>query len=271
MKSKILEPFENIDYSAMKELYDESIFYEVDYRAYRAEIPFYNFVCEHFLRDGAYCELGAGTGRLLLNINTKNAPLHAVEPAASMRERLLLDADALGIEHSRITLEGTKAHDFVGAENEMDVIAFPFNGILHVHTHKELREVFRHVRSKLEGGVFAIDMTMPSYEAMALGVVDWGRVDDRVHPDNGKRIVTCDRTEYDAKTHVLKTLYRFIFEPNPERTGVELFIEQRMWTYPEILKALDDEGFKIEHSFGDVDLKPFEVKSPRLMLVASKA
>jgi hypothetical protein len=260
---ELLEPFEGAHY-ARGPLYDFPEWYEVDYARYLAEERFYRFAIERAVGDGAYVELGAGTGRLLLRFAADGVRCHAVEPSGPMLDWLHGEAARRGL---RVTSENRAAEHAEGPGGAVDLVAFPFNGLLHIHTHEALGEVFGRARGMLStGGALAVDITCPSWEAMSMARVAWGRVDERTHPVDGTRILTCDRTSYDAARRVLKTDYRFV--PEDERRGYELYIEQRMWTFPELAHALWRAGFEIESAFGDVDLRPFKAGSPRMLVIA---
>jgi hypothetical protein len=99
---------------------------------------------------------------------------------------------------------------------------------------------------------------------MAMGVVPWGRVDERAHPATGRRVSTCDTATFDSASRVLRTTFRYVIEG--EREGAEITLEQFMWTFPEILSAAKDAGFEVEHIYGDVDFAPFHEGMPRLLL-----
>ncbi len=253
-------------------LYDAPFWYDLDYQGYKAEEAFYRLlVTQHVDKGGAYVELGAGTGRLLLAYAKAGTRCHAVEPAGPMLFRLYEHAEAGGLPEGLVTGEQRGAATFEGPDDvPAQVITFPFNGLLHVHGHAALLEVFARVRDKLDDqGRFGLDMTSPAWEEMAAGGRAWGRLDERVHPGSGQRIHTCDRCRYDEYTRLMHTDFRFL-EDGADR-GVTLGITQYMWTYQEVVHLLHRAGFSIDMVFGDVDFSPLYEKSPRLLLSAAKA
>ena len=264
----LFAPFRGVHYRSAS-LYEDAEWYDVDYVAYVGEQPFYQLLVDRYVRPGtAYVELGAGTGRLSIPFALQGVRVHGVEPAAGMRERLVQRACALPDDAGLHTVEGACADAFWGPDDApVRLIAFPFNGLLHIHSHEELHRVFTHCKHRLDdGGRLALDITSPSWDAMARLQLPWGRVEERVHPETGATVLTCDRSDYDDDTRVLKTFYRFV-EPG-ESEGVEVFIEQFMWTYQEVLHGLEQAGFLLEMVFGDVDLSPWVEKSPRLLVSA---
>ena len=251
-------------------IYDAPEWYDVDYAAYQGEISFYRFLLGRFLpADGVVVELGAGTGRLALEFAGDGHQVHAVEPSAAMRARLVKKRDEKQLQQ-KIDVEAAVAKDFRGPPKSPPLVIFPFNGVLHLSSRAELIASFRHVRARLNGaGRFAIDMTGPYWESMLLGSVPWGRVDARVHPVTGRPVHTCDRSTYDSATRTMRVDIRYLHDDEAE--GVEVALTQRMWTYPEVLAALEETGFSIELLFGDVDLSPFDDGAARMLVCVQSA
>ncbi len=253
-------------------LYDAPDWYDVDYAGYKAEEPFYKLLATRFVpREGAFVELGAGTGRLLLAIAQEGTRCHGVEPSAAMLRRLDEKiANNAVLPGGWVTTEHAHGQDFEGPDDAVPyVIAFPFNGLLHVHAHDAFDEILANVRQQLhDDGVFALDITTPAWEEMGLGGRAWGRIDERVHPTTGENVITCDRCVYDEATRVMHTTYRFLVEGESE--GVALSIGQFMWTYQEVIWRVEQAGFAIDMVFGDVDFAPLVEKSPRLLLAARR-
>lgn len=250
-------------------LYDDPSSYDLDYAGYSAELPFYRMLAREHVKDGVYVELGAGTGRLALPLAREGFRVHAVEPSTAMRRRLRekLRREGQGV-RERVTVGDERADDFrLPRDARARLIALPFNAVLHVETREALLRSFAHARALVDDdGCFALDMTGPSWMVMSVGGLGWGRCDERTDPTTGARVLTCDETRYDRERRVLVSTFRFLEEGR--RSGVELTLEQRMWTWQEVLHALEESGFVVERAFGDVDFAPFCEKSPRLLVAA---
>lgn len=252
------------------DIYDAADWYDVDYAAYRAELTFYRLLLGRHARGRAVVEVGAGTGRLTLPLHASGFFIHAVEPAAAMRQLLQQKLRDAHIGEDGVTVEDALADTFVGPDAPVGLVIFAFNGLLHLRTRAELAAAFRHIHGRLAGdGVIALDVTPPYWETLLRGQVGWGRVDERVHPRSGRRFLTCDRSRYEAasRTAVIDIRYAYL---EGDEDGVEITLRQTMWTTPEILQALDDEGFVVDASFGDVDLAGFDEGSPRLLVSARR-
>lgn len=263
------------------DIYDAPEWYDVDYAGYRGEESFYRLVLQTHAKPmaidarGVVVELGAGTGRLTLKFAADGWRIHGVEPAAPMRA--LLDAKRAKVERTApfagaLTLEDATAATFSAppfAGARVDVVMFPFNGLLHVRTRDEMLASFAHVRDALaRDGRFALDCTGPYWDAMLYGPMPWGRADVRVHPDDGKTVLTCDRSSYDPATRQMRIDIRYLKEG--ERAGTEIALFQTMWTWQQVLGALDESGFAVDMLYGDVDMAPFDEGSPRLLVCARK-
>ena len=253
------------------DIYAVPDWYDVDYAAYRGEVAFYRRVLERHAGRGTVVELGAGTGRLAVPFAQEGHRLHAVEPADAMRATLRAKRDAAGLSEHLLVIEAASAHDFVGPRDDVAVVYFAFNGLLHLTSAEALHDAFRHVHARLaSGGVFALDITGPYWESMLRGAAPWGRVDERVHPRNGRHFLTCDRSRYESDSRTMAIDIRYAWLDDLHAPGVQTRLRQHMWTYPEILAALTGSGFHLEERFGDVDLSPFDAGSPRLLVTARR-
>jgi SAM-dependent methyltransferase len=252
------------------DIYDAPDWYDVDYAGYRGEEAFYRLVLAQTVKEGGVVvELGVGTGRLALRFAHEGFVIHGVEPAAPMRALLAEKRAKAGVPEERLTLEDGTALTFRGPRARVDVVTFPFNGLLHVRTRDEMIASFRHVHDVLAPqGRFALDCTGPYWDAMLYGPTPWGRSDERVHPASGKTVLTCDRSTYEPATRTMRIDIRYLVEG--EREGAEIELHQTMWTWQQVLSALDEAGFAIDLLFGDVDMSPFDEGSSRMLVSCRK-
>lgn len=253
-------------------IYDAPEWYDVDYAGYRGEEAFYRLVLQKHADatpdgTGLVVELGAGTGRLALKFAAEGYRIYGVEPAREMRDLLEKKRAKAGV---GLTVVDGLAHTFAPpGKARVDVVMFPFNGLLHVRTRDEMLAGFRHVHDVLDNdGRFALDCTGPYWDAICYGPIPWGRADSRVHHENGRTVLTCDRSSYDPATRQMRIDIRYLLEG--EKSGVEIALLQTMWTWQQVLGALGQAGFDIDMLYGDVDMAPFDEGSPRLLVSARK-
>ena len=122
-----------------------------------------------------FVELGAGSERLLQDLLRAKIKCHAVEPnihAQKLAQEMAHKLSAVEVFSS----ECAKAHDFVGPpKDSVGFIAFPFNGLLHIHTLAELNEALQHVFQRLPpGGLFACDIMAPAWGGDGSGACRMG-------------------------------------------------------------------------------------------------
>ncbi len=248
-------------------IYDAAEWYDVDYAGYIAEVPFYTRLCERVVgADDLVVEIGAGTGRLTLPLARTGRTLHAVEPASGMRTRLL--AKLAKHPDYRVSVEDALASTFVPPRRPQLVI-FPFNGLLHLDNRTDLAASLTHIHDLLvDDGVYAFDMTGPYWETMRQGRMPWGRVDERVHPTTGQKFYTCDRSTYDDDRRMMHIDIRYALVG--DSVIHQTLLTQHMWTTTEMLGAVEEAGFAIDHAAGDVDDSVYTDGSSRLMVAARK-
>ena len=268
-----------------KKIYDAPDWYDVDYAGYRGDVAFYHRIFAEVSskktlsfhagddedredRADRVVELGAGTGRLTLELLRSGARVHAVEPSAMMRAVLQEKIAAHGFAHA-CDVEDSDAGAFAGPLMAPSLVLFSFNGLLHLRTRSALHEAFQRIYQKLAyGGVFAFDVTSPYWESMRRGSTPWGRVDERVHPHTGAKLLTCDRSAYNAETRTMHIFIRYV--DVVANQGIEFILEQRMWTWQEIFDAVVQNGFTPGPLYGDVNFARFQESSPRMLMVAQK-
>jgi SAM-dependent methyltransferase len=242
-------------------IYDACGWYDVDYAGYAGDVAFYREV----LRDARHVtEMGAGSGRLTTWLANADhiARWTAVEPAPLMRDVLLRRTGSLP---AVLVADGTAATTQV--ERPQDAVMFSFNGMLHVEDNTQLMSSLANMVSLLRpGGLFAFDITGPYWDAMLDDGLPWGRTDERVHPVHGERFITADRFLYDHDRRMMTIDIRYVC--GAER--VEVRLTQRMWTYEEVLSSLHAVGLVPQQLWGDVDGRPWQPGSPRLLCSATR-
>jgi hypothetical protein len=103
---------------------------------------------------------------------------------------------------------------------------------------------------------------------MRQGRMPWGRVDERVHPTTGQKFYTCDRSTYDDDRRMMHIDIRYALVG--DSVIHQTLLTQHMWTTTEMLGAVEEAGFAIDHAAGDVDDSVYTDGSSRLMVAARK-
>jgi SAM-dependent methyltransferase len=255
-------------------IYECPAWYDIDYAGYAGDVVFY----QQALADAMHVvELGAGTGRLTESLAYVAAPTRqprslftAVEPSAPMRavlqRRALAHPQLVVVDATAATFTANPDADTnTDISQRADAVVFAFNGLLHLHDQATLQASLAHIRQQVRtGGRFCFDVTGPYWDAMVAGGLGWGRVDERIHPVSGVRFYTADRFVYHSSSREMIIDVRFVC--GDERTQLKL--TQFMWTYEEILSAVESSGFSMQMMWGDVDGRPWSRGSSRLLCVA---
>lgn len=147
-------------------IYDDALLYDMQYEAYRDDLPFYLRVAAD--QGGPVLELGAGTGRITEALAAAGHEVVAVDASAAMlaraRERL-----ASPIAAGQVTLMQADMRD-LALDRRFALVAAPFNTLMHAYTLADQDRTLATVRAHLEpGGAFAFDVYLPRLGA--LGVV----------------------------------------------------------------------------------------------------
>lgn len=227
--------------------------------------------------DGPICEVGAGTGRVLLPVARAVAhangarPVLGVEPSAHMRARLVarIDAarDALG--------DGVAAADgtFTAIpcpDGSQALVYTAFRSFQHVLDVDEQLAGLAEIRRVLRpGGVVALDFFDPDYgllcdlEPTLQLVTDLG---------GGREVERWEARRLDRLRQCVEVTYRWV-----ERgaTGDVVRDERATYvvryTFPwELVHLLARAGFALEHLYGDYDRSPVGA-APRELIVIARA
>ncbi len=140
-----------MDYTPFADLYDRQ------YALYRDDLHFYAGLARG---AGSVLELGAGSGRVTLELARTGARVTGLEPSGGMLDRARARLVGAGVE-ARLIQGDMRDFDL---EEHFDLIVAPFNALMHLYTARDqvatLRNVRRHLRP---GGSFAFDVYVPSF------------------------------------------------------------------------------------------------------------
>jgi SAM-dependent methyltransferase len=181
--------------------------------------------------DGEVLELGAGTGRVTLNLARAGCRVVAVERDPNMcsllKEKLRYEPDEVRRRVNVIVADATT----LALPRTFSLAMCVYNGIAHQTTPSDLSAFLERTEAHLtNGGVFAFDTRLPNPQLMAgaSGYVPWFR-----HPKYGDVCRAEETTHYDTSTQVLEitmTITAVESEREPERTRLEMrMCSQEQW------------------------------------------
>ncbi len=245
-----------MNYDPLTDLYD------VQYRGYRDDLPFYTRLAEDY--GGPVLELGAGTARVSAALARAGCEVAALEPAAQMISRGRARLGREGLE-SRVTYhQGDMRNVRLG--RRFPLVVAPFNTLMHAYTLPDQDATLETVREHLApGGRFAFDLYTPRFGD--LGVLrletEWGHVGG----DAGELFLL---QTHDPDAQMLTSHY-FLDRTNKQGllTRARYTLTQRYFTRFELERALTQHGFTTVHLYGDFRKGRFHAEAPHLVVVAA--
>jgi SAM-dependent methyltransferase len=239
--------------------YEDAAYYDHTYKRRRDDVKFYVSLAKR----GPVLELGAGTGRVALEIARRGVEVVAVEPVKAMRERGKANSHGLPI--------AWRAGDIrrVRLRRKFPLVIAPFNVFMHLYTRSDLERALATVHAHLAPrGVFVFDVLTPDLRAM---VRDPGRLyRGPSFKLDGKRYDYFEAFDYDALRQV--QLVSMVFQSLDELSDLRsLPLSQRQFFPEELALLLHYNGFEIVHRYGDFTAGPLTADSESQIVIARKS
>jgi len=244
--------------------YEDAAYYDLAYKRRRHDVRFY----VDLVRSGPVLELGAGTGRVALELARAGKTVVAIEPVPAMLQRAKEKAARLPTEvQDRLTWRRGDARKLRLAQKFPWVIA-PFNVFMHLYTRRDLERALATVRAHLAPrGRFVFDVLMPDLRAMVRNPGRMYRCPRVVHPDTGRSYEYFEAFDYDALREV--QLVSMVFQSVSEIEDLRVLpLSQRQFFPEELATLLHYNGFAIERRWGDFDQGPLTGDSESQIIVA---
>lgn len=254
-------------------MYHPELYDIVTPSSFRGDVEWY---CSKALAAGGpVLELGAGTGRITLQIAQAGATVRALDADPAMLDRLRQKLAALPADvRDRVSTTVGDMRSFALDERFALIIA-PFRAFLHNVTERDQLASLLRVREHLRpGGRFAFNVFHPSLEYMAhhsgsmAGVWRWVATFPRA---DGGCIVRSEANRYDTVKQHVHSEHRFEeFGPNGTLTRTSLHRLHLAYLYPQdIRRLLKQAGFASVEIAGGFDGRPFEHDTDELVIEAT--
>jgi len=246
--------------------YEDAAAYDATYRRRREDVRFY--VDEARARRGPVLELGAGTGRVALEIARAGVDVTAVDPERAMLARATDKAAKLPkAARERVTLRRGDVRT-LRLKQTFPLVIAPFNVLMHLYTRRDLERGLATVRRHLAPrGRFVFDVSMPDLRAMVRSPGRLYRGPRVVQPGTGKRYDYFESFEYDALREV--QLVSMVFQSVEELSDLRVLpLSQRQFFPEELMMLLHYNGFRVEARFGDFARGPLTAESESQIVVA---
>lgn len=187
-------------------------FYDVVHGRRCHDVAWYLALAEKV--SGPILEIGAGTGRIAIPLAEQGNTVHAVEPDAGMRERLIEKLRSLDpAVRERIEVSSGSMVEPAPAQ-DCSLVILGFRTFQHALTSDAQRRCLSACFDALEiGGILALDVFMPSLEMMAeaSGPMEnvW-RLDSRWEGEDGSELQLSESRRYRQGPHyAVAASYRY--------------------------------------------------------------
>lgn len=244
-----------------RDLYDDAALYDAQYADYRDDLAFYRDLALD--QGGPVLEIGAGTGRVTVELARTVAEVVALEPAPAMRARAEARLDREGLAE-RVTLLDADARAW-RPDRPFALVVAPFHVLMHLHALADQDAVLGMAREALApGGAFACDLFAPR-----LGPTGVPRREATWEGIGGERTDLWLVQRHAPAAQVVESLY-LLDETDAE--GVvrrrRARLVQRYLHRFELERALRTAGFGRVRIFGDFDRRPVDDDAARYVALA---
>jgi SAM-dependent methyltransferase len=245
--------------------YEDAAYYDWTYRRRRDDVRFYVELARR--TRGPVLELGAGSGRVALEIARAGSEIVAVDAVVPMLKRLSVKAAALpDQERGRLRIVRGDLRK-VRLRRRFSLVIAPFNVFMHLYTRTDLERALATVKAHLAPrGRFVFDVLMPDLRAMARTPARLYRGPRVVDQESGRAYHYFESFEYDAVRQVQLVSMIFQSESNLDELKV-LPLSQRQFFPDELATLLHYNGFAIEARYGEFDRSPLADDSESQIVV----
>jgi len=246
--------------------YDDAAYYDHAYKRRRHDVRFYVELARRV--KGPVLELGAGTGRVALELARAGTTVVAVEPHAAMRARLAAKAEKLPrAARERLTVRAGDVRT-LRLRTTFALVIAPFNVFMHLYTRPELERALATVKRHLAPrGRFVFDVLMPDLRAMVRNPGRLYRGPRVREPATGRSYDYFEAFEYDSvrQVQLVSMVFQSIDDLGDLRT---LPLSQRQLFPEELALLLHYNGFEVTARHGDFDGGPLTSESESQIIVA---
>lgn len=246
--------------------YEDAAYYDLAYKRRRDDVRFY----VELARDskGPVLELGAGTGRVALEIARAGTKIVALEPVPAMLARAREKASKLPKSAQACLTLRTGDLRSVRLKQQFSLVIAPFNVFMHLYTQSDIERALTTVKRHLAPrGRFVFDVSMPDLRAMVRSPGRLYKGPRVVAPLSGHTYDYFEAFQYDAVRQV--QLVSMIFQSTSELSDLRTVpLSQRQFFPAELVMLLHYNGFSIEQRWGDFSRAPLTNDSESQIVVA---
>jgi SAM-dependent methyltransferase len=256
-----------------REHYADAALYDYEYRRRRADVAFYRELAKKRLSEGGrILELGAGSGRVTIQLARLGYDVVAVDTSAAMLAKLRARVAALPQAVARrITVVQGDLRDFTIAGKKFPLVIAVFNVLEHLYTRVEVDACLRRVAAHLApGGAFAFDVQQPDLAWLIRDPAKrWART-RFTDPTTGRAMLYSTNHDYDPVGQI--ALIRLYYEPVDGKGPTKIVkLSQRKFFPAELEALVAHAGLRMVERYGDFSWQPLDGTSESQVLVCELA
>lgn len=211
-------------------------------------------------------ELGAGTGRVTLDLATAGADVVGVElsPAMLAAARHKAEEAQLAV---TLALGDLRSFDL---DAIFSLVLLTYNTVNHLHDLDDLRRCFATVRRHMDADSrFVIDTFQPSLAFLGADPERERPILRYRDPYLEREVVLTEENHYEPATQLNRVVWRYAVDGQRDARVEELTM--RLFFPRELDALLELSGFVIEDKYGSYDRRPFDSRSPKQICVCRLA
>ncbi|MCC6616333.1 MAG: class I SAM-dependent methyltransferase [Anaerolineae bacterium] len=243
-------------------------YYDSEHDDKTEDFDFYRELAEE--TGGPLLIVGAGTGRILLNLAQAGYEVDGIEQENAMLERAMRhrDAAAKDIQQRVRFLRGDALT--IALERQYQMVAIPYNTLMHFHSLDAHLGLLQRCRKWLApGGVLAIDLPNAgdAFAAQDTGAVVLER--SFLDQETGHLVMQQSVSELDRTQQLMHVtwIYDEVAADHTVKRTVAPVIN-RFFFYSEMRLLLERAGFEAIEVYGDLDYSDYADGCPRMVILA---
>lgn len=249
-------------------------YYELTHQDLDEDIPFVRGLVHE---SGTHVlELGAGSGRLLVELAKVAHFVHGVDSSEAMLALAHKRLEALPVkvrERVTVTHADMSKLDLPWAADTFDLALVPYNTFMHLNSAQGI-QTLRRIRPYLkQNGRLFIDLINPFHIAATPDDSTLLLEKTVTDPETDEIIMQFAANRLDMEAQLLEITW--VFDASPAAGGAVSRTVARMqyhYRLPHQMQLLLQEtGFRLVEIWGDYGRSPFTEESPRLLLLAEKS
>ncbi len=240
-------------------------FYDIEHAQFSEDLDMYSNYAE--VSGGSLLELACGSGRVLLPLAREGYEVTGVDTSRSMLALARQALQEAGVaSHSELVQQDMRTMR-LGCKFRMAFIAL--GSFAHITSRKEQQQALATVHAHLStGGLFILDISnadaryMEDLGGQILHQGTWSR-------DDGKVLTHFVSPASSTDRHLLE-LTHFYDQHSQGGTVQRTTVTTHLYLFErgEMELLLEQAGFIIKDVYGDYDLGPYQLESPRMIVVA---